>query len=136
MERQASVEPVPGSPRAGRPDVASVLRFLAELVAWVATPWALVGHSVVLAVAADLVLIGLPTVFGTPGDKAGAPPVAVPGWVTVGLVLLQLGAAVAASWALMPVFAAAAVTVLAAAVLVTEQPRWRRLLCRSVRPAG
>ncbi|MDF2492715.1 MAG: hypothetical protein K0Q58_1293 [Microbacterium sp.] len=45
------------------------LRFLAELVAWVAVPWALWPHSPVLAIAAVLVLVVPPAVFGTLGDR-------------------------------------------------------------------
>ena len=56
------------------------LRVLAELVAWVAVPWALWPHSPVLAIAAVLVLVVPPAVFGTPGDRPGGdPPVAGPG---------------------------------------------------------
>ncbi|MEU8432806.1 hypothetical protein AB0F18_07790 [Streptomyces sp. NPDC029216] len=112
---------------AGGPDVASVLRFATELCAWVATPWALASWSVVAAVAAVVLLIGLPTVFATPGDKKQV-LVAVPGAVTVGLVLLQLVAAVVASWTAWPVWAATTVTVLATACLWTERARRRRLL--------
>ncbi|MHA6763237.1 hypothetical protein [Streptacidiphilus sp. PAMC 29251] len=110
-----------------RPDIASVLRFSTELIAWVATPWALAEHSIVLAVLSVLLLIGLPTLFGTPGDKPGRPPVAVPGIVTIALVLLQLVAAVVAAWAVWPTAAAVAVSLLAGATVVTELPRWRRL---------
>ncbi|MGH1553345.1 hypothetical protein ACRAWF_19455 [Streptomyces sp. L7] len=35
-------------------------------------PWALAGHSRVLAVLSLVVLIGLPAVFATPGDKQRA----------------------------------------------------------------
>ncbi|MEU9017403.1 hypothetical protein [Actinomadura sp. NPDC048394] len=120
------------SPGGAAPDgrAASALRFLAEIIAWVAAPWALAPHSIVLAVLADVVLIGLPTVFSTPGDKARV-MVPVPGAVTIGLVLLQLAAAVAASWAAWPVPVAIAVTVLCAAVVVFEQPRWRWLVRRA-----
>ncbi|MFG2052638.1 hypothetical protein ACGFI9_01285 [Micromonospora sp. NPDC048930] len=114
------------NPAPSRPDLASALRFLTELVAWVATPWALAPHSVVLAVASVVVLIGLPTVFATPGDKRQV-LVPVPGVVTIGLVLLQLVAAVVSAWAAWPRPAAVLVTVLALAALVTELPRWRRL---------
>src|SRR3954451_23557330 len=85
-----------------RPDRSSVPRFASEIVAWIATPWALAAHSPVLAGAALLLLIGLPAVFATPGDKA-AVVVAVPGHVTVALVVAQLAAAVLASWAAWPV---------------------------------
>jgi hypothetical protein len=103
-----------------------VLRFLTELIAWIAAPWALAHHSLLLSAAALLLLIGLPTVLATPGDKRQV-IVAVPGQVTIALVLLQAVTAVAASWALWPGWAATAVTLLAAACLVAEQPRWRRL---------
>ncbi|MEU6376361.1 hypothetical protein [Streptomyces sp. NPDC046909] len=112
-----------------RPDdrLASSLRFPTELVAWVATPWALSGYSWVLAVLSVVVLIGLPTVFTTPGDKPHG-VVAVPGVVTILLVLLQIVAAVVSAWWAWPVWAAVPVSLLAAATLVTEQPRWRWLL--------
>ncbi|MBK3642303.1 hypothetical protein [Streptomyces sp. MBT33] len=80
-----------------------------------------------LAVLAVVLLIGLPTVFSTRGDKANV-VVAVPGWATVLLVLLQLVAAVVSAWWLMPVWAAVLVSLLAAATLVSEGPRTRWLL--------
>jgi hypothetical protein len=107
----------------------SALRASAELVAWVATPWWLAESSWPLAVAALVLLTGLPTVFATPGDKARV-LVPAPGRVTVALVLLQLVAAVVSSWAAWPHWAAVVVSVLVAATVVTEQPRWRRLLRR------
>jgi hypothetical protein len=112
-----------------RPDDrrASVLRFTTEVVAWIATPWALWPLSWPLAVLAVLVLIGLPTVFSTPGDKANV-IVPVPGPVTILLVLLQLAAAVVSAWWIWPVWAAVLVSLLAGATLVTERPRWRWLL--------
>ncbi|MFJ5706407.1 hypothetical protein [Streptomyces sp. NPDC093105] len=118
-----------GTPAPIRPDdrAASALRFATELVAWVATPWALADRSWLLAVLSVLVLVGLPTVFATPGDKAHV-IVAVPGWATILLVLLQLVAAVVASWLAWPVWAAVPVTLLAAATLVTERPRRRWLV--------
>lgn len=118
-----------------RPDdrTASVLRFATELVAWVATPWALWDHSRLLAVVAVAVLIGLPTVFSTPGDKKQV-IVPVPGPVTVLLVLLQLAAAVVAAWAVWPAWAAVVVSALAATTLITERPRWRWLMATSRSP--
>jgi len=97
-------------------------------VAWVATPWVLASHSPVLAVASVILLIGLPTVFGTVGDRghAKAPMVAVPGLATVGLVLLQFAAAVISAWVLEPWFGVA-VILLVAVGAVTELPRWRWL---------
>ena len=114
----------------GRPDdrTASALRFATELIAWVATPWALADRSRLLAVASVVLLIGLPTVFSTPGDKANV-LVPVPGRVTVLLVLIQLVAAVVFSWLAWPARAAVPVTLLAVTTCVTERRRWK-WLCR------
>ncbi|MFB7448187.1 hypothetical protein [Streptomyces sp. NPDC056194] len=113
----------------GRPDdrTSSALRFATELIAWVATPWALADRSWLLAALSVVVLIGLPTLFSTPGDKAHV-IVAVPGWVTILLVVLQLAAAVISSWLAWPVWAAVPATALAAATVVTERRRWIWLL--------
>ncbi|MEV4804520.1 hypothetical protein AB0K18_31360 [Nonomuraea sp. NPDC049421] len=113
--------------------LASVFRFAVELVAWVAVPWALAGYSLPLAVLSMVLLIGLPTFFSTPGDKRHV-VVAVPGFVTIGLVLLQVVAAVAAAWTVWHAVAAAVVTVLAVVTVVLELPRWRWLLSRAPRP--
>ncbi|MGW2779991.1 hypothetical protein ACWC3X_01850 [Streptomyces populi] len=119
-----------GTTASGRPDdrVPSVLRFATEIVAWVATPWALADRSWLLAVASVVLLIGLPTVFSTPGDKANV-LVPVPGRVTVLLVLIQLVAAVVFSWLAWPARAAVPVTLLAVTTCVTERRRWK-WLCR------
>jgi hypothetical protein len=99
---------------------------VSEGVAWVATPWALADHSPVLAGIAVLLLIGLPAVFATPGDKVTV-PVPVPGAVTVGLAVVQLLAAVVAAWAAWPVPVALLVWLLVAVTVYAEVPRWRRL---------
>lgn len=114
-------------PSPNRAGLASALRFLTELIAWVATPWALWHTSIWLAVISVIVLIGLPSAFSTPADKPKA-SIAVPGWVTILLVLIQLVAAVVSSWSVWPTWAAVIVSVLAITCLVTEQPRWRWLL--------
>ena len=112
----------------GHNDARAALCFLAELIACVAVPWALWPHSAVMAIGSVLVLVGLPAVFGTPGDRPGGGTlVAVPGTVTILLVLVELAAATTAAWALGPWWAAAAVTALCLIVPVTERPRWRRL---------
>ena len=100
-----------------------------ELIAWVATPWALAKYSVVAAVLSVVILIGLPTVFSTPGDKKHV-VVAVPGIVTIALVVLHMVVAVVAAWAVWPRPVAIAVAVLTLALLVTERHRWRWLLTR------
>ncbi|MEV8315017.1 hypothetical protein AB0Q95_12645 [Streptomyces sp. NPDC059900] len=118
-----------GNTVSARPDdrTASALRFAVELVAWVATPWALADRSWLLAALSVVLLIGLPTVFSTPGDKASV-IIAVPGWVTILLVLLQLAAAVTSSWLAWPTWAAVLVTLMALTSLVTERRRWKWLL--------
>jgi hypothetical protein len=116
-------------------DRASVLRFASEIVAWVATPWALAGHSPVLAGVALLLLIGLPAVFATPGDKVKV-VVPVPGQVTIGLVVVQLVAAVVSAWAAWPVPVAVLVSALVGATVYTELPRWRHLVGGDLRLTG
>jgi hypothetical protein len=109
-----------------RVEAPGVLRFVSEIVAWVATPWALASHSPVLAGVALLLLIGLPTVFVTPGDKVKV-VVPVPGSVTISLGVLQLVAAVVAAWAAWPVPVAVLVWVLVGVTVYAEIPRWQRL---------
>ncbi|MFF2079685.1 hypothetical protein ACFVXG_33625 [Kitasatospora sp. NPDC058162] len=111
------------------PWYATGLRAGLELVGWIGLPIALWPHSVLLAIGVDVLLIGVPAVLQTPGDKPGT-VVAVPGWVTVLMVLAELAGAVAAAWLLFPRWAAVLVTVLTLACCGTELPRWRRLLSR------
>jgi hypothetical protein len=110
-----------------KPGLASDLRFATELVAWVATPWALAGVSPVLSVASVVILIGLPTIFSTPGDKPKV-IVAAPGYVTVALVVVEMAAAVISASLAWPPVAAVAISLLVAVSVVTELPRWRWLL--------
>ncbi len=78
-----------------------------------------------------ILLIGLPAVFNTPGDRPGGGAlVAVPGTVPILLLLLQLVAATASAWAIWPWWAAVPVTALCLIVPISEQPRWRRLLAQ------
>lgn len=84
-----------------------------------ATPWALSGRSWVLAALAVVILIGLPTLFSTPGDKAQV-IIPVPGPVTILLVLLQLAAAVVSAWLVWPLWAAVLVWLLATATLIAD----------------
>ncbi|MGW0549974.1 hypothetical protein [Streptomyces altiplanensis] len=100
-------------------------RVAGEMTAWVCTPWALWSHSIPPAIGAVLLLIGLPAVFSTPGDRPGTDaPVAVPGIVTILLTVLHLVAAAASAWALWGTWIAATVTGLCLVVLFTELPRW------------
>lgn len=121
--------PSPTRTPPGHDLVRGSIRFAAELIAMVATGWALWPVSIPLAIAAVVVLIGLPAVFSTPGDRpGGGGPVAVPGVVTILFVVIDLVAATAAAWAIWPWWLAIAVTVLCVVVIVTEQPRWKALI--------
>ncbi|MDI9887518.1 hypothetical protein QMZ92_24895 [Streptomyces sp. HNM0645] len=111
-----------------RTNAASGLRFLTELIGWMATSWALHQVGWAVAIAALVLLIGLPAVFGTPGDRPFDPPVAIPGAAMLLLVLLEVTAAAVAPWFAWPTWAAVVATALAATSVVLEQPRWRWLL--------
>ncbi|MFI1916451.1 hypothetical protein [Nocardia sp. NPDC020380] len=107
--------------------IPAVLRVLTELIAWVTVPWALASYSIALSVLSLLVLIAVPAVLSTRGDKKDV-MVAVPGWATIVMMLLQLAGALYGAWSVLPVWAGVLTTVLAAATTVAELPRWRWLL--------
>jgi hypothetical protein len=104
---------------------ASVPRFTIEIVAWVATPWALAGHSWLLAVLSDVLLIGLPTVFGMPGAKKQRTPVKLTAVPALALELLQPAAAVTAAWIAWPAWLGALVTAGAVLACACQWSRWR-----------
>lgn len=113
---------------AARPDdrLPSVFRFLTEIAAWVALPWAIADTSIVLGVFVGLAMVALPTVFATPGDKRQV-LVPVSGKVTIALVAAHILAALYGSWSAWPVWPAIPTTVVALMTIVTEMPRWRWL---------
>lgn len=96
------------------------LRFLVELIAWIAGPWAaaeLAGSGWV-AVPAAIVLLALPSVFSTPGDKEQI-VVPTPGPIRLAIeVVLSVVAAVGA-WIVWPPWLGVAATAVAVAALVT-----------------
>src|SRR2546423_11219571 len=109
---------------------ASAPRFLIEIIAWVAAPWALVPYSIWLAVLADVLLIGLPTVFGMPGAKKQKNPVAIPARPAIALELLQPVAACVAAFAAWPTIVASLVVVASLAACVLQLRRWGWILAR------
>jgi hypothetical protein len=122
----------------GHDPVRGGLRAGAELVAWVAVPWALWPYSIPLAIGAVLLLLVPPAVFSTPGDRPGGDaPIASHGIVTIVSVLAHLVGATVAAWAIWPSWLAVVVTALCGTVVVTEVPRWRSLLAwrRTPQPA-
>ena len=125
--------PATGTARAAAaPDSlsASVPRFLVEIIAWVAAPWALVPHSIWLAVLADVLLIGLPTVFGMPGAKKQKNPVSIPARPAIALELLQPVAACVAAFAAWPPIVASLVVALSLAACGLQLRRWRWMLAQ------
>jgi uncharacterized protein DUF2568 len=129
----------PGPGTAGRsPDavdspLASATRFLSELAAWVAAPWAVSRVSVVLAVAVLVVLVALPAAFNVPGDKHKIGGRAVTGPVRIAIELLLFAAAVAGSALAWPTWAAVAVAVLVVVAIAANLPRWRWLIATTRR---
>lgn len=103
-------------------------RFGVELVAWVAGPWATadVIGSWWVALPALVVLVGLPSVFNTPGDK-NTTGVATPGPIRIAIEMFLLAVAVGSAWIVWPLWAAVVVTLLGAVMLVTGLPRYRWL---------
>lgn len=100
------------------------LRFIIEVVAWVAGPWAVAEATgqVWTAVIAAVVLIGLPAVFSTPGDKHQV-IVAIPGPVRLVIELVMAAAAIGAAWYVWPTWAAGGVVAVALAWLVAGRDR-------------
>ena len=112
-------------------------RFAIELVAWVAGPWAaadIVG-SWWAAIPALLVLVGLPAVFNTPGDKH-TDGIATPGPIRIGIEMLLLVVAVGSAWIVWPPWAAVAVMILAVVMLITGLRRYRWLAAGAPAVAG
>ena len=109
--------------------VGATSRFLVEIAAWVATPWALWDTSVVLAIVVLLVLLWLPGFYSVPGDKnfSGRP---VSGPVRIGIELLLMAAAVWGAWTAWPQWAAVTVSVITAVAVLSNLPRWRWLAPR------
>ncbi len=109
---------------------ASAPRFLVEIIAWVAAPWALATYSIWLAVLADVLLIGLPTVFGMPGAKKQKNPVSIPARPAIALELLQPVAACVAAFAAWPPIVASLVVAVSLAACGLQLRRWRWMLTR------
>jgi hypothetical protein len=116
------------SPDAVDGPLASATRFLCELTAWVAGPWAAARVSELLAVAVLVVLVALPAAFNVPGDKHKVGARAVSGPVRIGIELLLFAAAVAGAALAWPGWAAAAVAVVVAVAVTSNVPRWRWLV--------
>lgn len=107
--------------------VSAGLRFLVELIAWVSGPWVAAEASLWLAIPALAVLIGLPAVFSTVGDKKHV-IVPTPGPLRLVLEFGLYGVAAAAPWFVWPPGAAIAAGLGVLAAVVSGLPRARWLL--------
>ena len=107
--------------------VSSSLRFLAELIAWVAGPWAIAAASGWLVLPALLLLVGLPSVFSTANDKRMV-VVSTPGPIRVGLELLLHLVAAIAPWFIWPVAASGLAVVIVVASLLAGFSRMMWLI--------
>ena len=103
------------------------LRFLSELCAWVAGPWAVALVSKWLVLPALIALVGLPAVFSTRNDKRKI-VVSIPGPVRIGLELLLYSVAAVAPWFVWPVPAAGLAVGIVVASLGAGIPRFLWLL--------
>lgn len=107
--------------------LSGALRFGTELIAWIAGPWAAGTVSGWLIVPALVLLVGLPSIFSTPGDK-NVIVVPTPGPVRV---LLEFGlyfVALAAPWLVWPQPVAIATSLVVVASVATGIPRIAWLL--------
>jgi hypothetical protein len=105
--------------------LSSGLRFLTELIAWVAGPWAASLYSNWLVVPAIVLLVGLPSIFSTLNDK-NTVVVPTPGGIRVVIEFLLYSVAAVAPWFVWsPGIAAAAVTVVLATIITgAARTRW------------
>ncbi len=110
------------------------LRFAVELIAGVAGPWAAAQAAPWLAIPAVIVLVGLPAVFSTKGDKRQV-IVPTPGPVRVVIELALHAVAVAGAWIAWAAWLAVAVTLVVVAALGVGLPRLGWLL-RGAPPGG
>jgi hypothetical protein len=107
--------------------VSSSLRFLTELIAWVAGPWAIGTMSAWLVVPALALLVGLPSIFSTRNDKRQV-IVSTPGPARVGLELVLYVVAAVAPWFVWPAAVAWVALGIVVASLVAGMPRIMWLL--------
>lgn len=107
--------------------LSSGLRFSVEVIAWIAGPWAAWEISIWLVLPAVVILVGLPSVFSTNGDKRQV-LVPTPGPLRVVIELLLHAVAIAAPWAVWPTALAGVATLVVAAALILGVWRLRWLL--------
>jgi hypothetical protein len=107
--------------------VSAGLRFLSELIAWVAGPWAITLVSSWLVLPAIVLLVGLPGVFSTINDKRNV-IVPTPGPVRVGIELFLYSVAIIAPWFVWSTIVSIIATGIVIAALVTGIARMSWLM--------
>ncbi len=100
----------------------AILRFLVEVIAWIAGPWAAAEVHILLAIPVLIVLLALLSVFSTPGDKRQV-VVATPGPIRLAIEVLLFAVAGAAPWAVWPSAVSGPTTVIVVAAVVFGLPR-------------
>ncbi len=106
--------------------VSAGLRFLAELIAWVAGPWAIARISGWLVVPSLCLLVAIPGVFSTPNDKRNI-VIATSGRMRILIEMGLFGVAAGAPWFVWPAPVAALCAGVAVLALLTGIPRLRWL---------
>ena len=97
--------------------ISSGLRFLSELIAWVAGPWAAAIYSNWLVIPALILLVGLPSVFSTTNDKKTV-VVPTPGPIRVVIEFFLFSVAAVAPWYVCsPTISVVAVGIVVATIL-------------------
>jgi hypothetical protein len=107
--------------------LSSSLRFSTEVIAWVAGPWAASLYSNWLIVPTVVLLVGLPSVFSTTGDK-NMVIVRTPGSIRVVIEFFLYAVAAVAPWFVWPPVVSAVAGIIVVATIVTGAPRTRWLL--------
>jgi hypothetical protein len=107
--------------------LSSLFRFASELITWIAGPWFLASYNPWLIAPALLILVGLPSVFSTPGDKRQI-IVATPGPARVAIEIFLFTIAAAAPWFVWPTWIAIACDVTVVLTLLLGVPRMIWLL--------
>jgi hypothetical protein len=100
-----------------------------ELTAWIAGPWAVADLTGLgwTAIPAAVVLVALPAVFSTPGDKHQV-IVATPGPARFAIELVLIAVAVAGAWMAWPPWLAVTTSMAALATLVAGRQRAKWLV--------
>lgn len=113
--------------------VSAGLRFLSELITWIAGPWAAAQISPWLVLPAIIILMGPPALFSTPNDKRMI-VVPTPGPIRVVIELLLYCVAAIAPWFVWPTFVSVIVVAIVVASVIAGIPRFRWLLAGAKLP--